>query len=778
MTPPVTSGPAPRKPVPPVKVFIVGGGMAGLAAAWQLQKRNESLKRKHEKGRCLDQGGYAIQVFEASWRLGGKGASGRDAFGRIHEHGLHVWLGFYENAFRMMRDCYAQAKTLEMGPEANRGSTLPHASIDEAFIPEQHIGIASKNRAGRFEAWTGYLPPMEGLPGTRTKPGENPFTLAAYLARAMALTRALIVSLIAEPAREPRPGEPRPDGQQGIDEAVELNLDADPLSSPSATLERLTNSLRNAVLVASAMLLQGVTIMEVWLREFDTGQQWNSRVLDFMDALAAALRRRLSEITSIDEHVRRKTEIIDLVITVSVGLYRDRVLFNKQGLDSINGIDCREWLLNHGATRTSVDSPFITGLYDLAFCYEDGDRSRPALAAGQALRGVLRMFFTYRGSLFWRMGSGMGDAVFAPLYRVLLRGGVRFHMKHVLSEVEFCEDLKPGSADNRVVGLRFKYPVAAGGDPLFPESRDALDPTGCWPEDDPVPPDAQEAELCCGPDDFDAVVFAMGVDDFVAVCSREPQNPRARMLFKTLPEWARMRDAVKTVGTRAAQVWLNTDASTFGWAREPAILSGLDPPFETWADMTHTLAAEFAWRERMGMGSPPATDRLVHYFCGVLPEEQIRAAERDALGTPAAPGQANADKTQQQVETALNQRLQKDLYATLDDGMRAFWPQLARPSAEGLQQYLAVGPTGVAQAPFVQANFHGSQRFTLSLPGSLEKRISPLDYSVVNMTIAGEWTACGFEESCVEAAVMSGMLAAHAICGFPKLNDIVGYDHP
>ena len=29
------------------------------------------------------------------------------------------------------------------------------------------------------------------------------------------------------------------------------------------------------------------------------------------------------------------------------------------------------------------------------------------------------MFFTYRGAMFWRMRSGMGDAVFAPLYKVM-----------------------------------------------------------------------------------------------------------------------------------------------------------------------------------------------------------------------------------------------------------------------------------------------------------------------------------------------------------------------
>ena len=57
-------------------------------------------------------------------------------------------------------------------------------------------------------------------------------------------------------------------------------------------------------------------------------------------------------------------------------------------------------------------------------------------------------------------------------------------------------------------------------------------------------------------------------------------------------------------------------------------------------------------------------------------------------------------------------------------------------------------------------------------------RISPLDPTYDNLTIAGDWTACGFNAGCVEAAVMSGRLAAHAIARSPALEDIIGYDHP
>ena len=64
------------------------------------------------------------------------------------------------------------------------------------------------------------------------------------------------------------------------------------------------------------------------------------------------------------------------------------------------------------------------------------------------------------------------------------------------------------------------------------------------------------------------------------------------------------------------------------------------------------------------------------------------------------------------------------------------------------------------------------------MPGSLQYRISPLDDRFDNLTIAGDWTDCGHQAGCVEAAVMSGLLAASALSNFPRLGEIIGYDHP
>jgi uncharacterized protein with NAD-binding domain and iron-sulfur cluster len=136
-------------------------------------------------------------------------------------------------------------------------------------------------------------------------------------------------------------------------------------------------------------------------------------------------------------------------------------------------------------------------------------------------------------------------------------------------------------------------------------------------------------------------------------------------------------------------------------------------------------------------------DRSVSYFCAV------------ATDADAEIGKARADER---------------LDAMLSGELRALWPD-------------AFGPGRTASDLVVQRyprfNGEGSDRYTQSLPKTIASRISPLDMSVLNMSVAGDWTSSGLDAGCVEAAVMSGMLAAHAISGgTPKLSDIVGYDHP
>ena len=47
-------------------------------------------------------------------------------------------------------------------------------------------------------------------------------------------------------------------------------------------------------------------------------------------------------------------------------------------------------------------------MYDLVFAYEQGDPSRPRFAAGLGLFLAGKLFFDYRGSIFWHHDSRHG----------------------------------------------------------------------------------------------------------------------------------------------------------------------------------------------------------------------------------------------------------------------------------------------------------------------------------------------------------------------------------
>jgi uncharacterized protein with NAD-binding domain and iron-sulfur cluster len=742
-------------------VAIVGGGCAGLAAAWELARpRTEDDRQQQDDPREE----YEITVYEQSWRLGGKGASGRDQYGRIREHGIHIWLGFYENAFRIMRECYAEAAKADMGPMADADHVLPYSSFDEAFFPEQHIGVASKYGSDVWKVWSGFLPQTDGQPGTPLGENTNPFTLQAYLARCIEVSKALIHSVLAPAGGDGAPGDPRPDRRSALDEILDLNFSSlDPLESPGVLVERMVEMLRAGVLTTAAGVLQGVTILETLLRQRDPMPQFSEGVLKFIEALARQARKQLRDFVSIDPETRLKTQVLDLIFTIMVGLVRDRVLTDRRGLDAINHIDCRKWLLQHGAVEESVNSAFVTGLYDLAFCYHRGDRKQPSLAAGQALRGALRMFFSYRGSIFWRMRGGMGETVFSPLFRVLRLRNVTFKFLHTLEDVTFTGD----PHNLRVQKLTFSAKRPAPGAQF--DDDHPLDHFGCWRHLPPETDGESHEELVDGRQ-FDVVVFAMGIDDLKRICGAD--------LARRNQRWKRMFETTETVATQGAQVWMTKDLTELGWRRGSVLVSALEGPFETWADMTHTFPAERAWRAHPNapeMAKRYGADvKSIAYFCGLLPERQVhQKVKRDP------------DPDPERTRKRLTARVKRNLNDLLAERTDLFWPEVrsrinGRRRGGALRLLASAGGRrgGTLDEQHFQPSFEGSDRYTLAVPGSLEHRISPLARLVMNMTIAGDWTECGFNEGCIEAAVMSGMLAANAISGLPDLNAIIGYHHP
>lgn len=694
----------------PLRVAIVGGGCAALSAAFELTQPEQ-------------QGRYAVTVYQVGWRLGGKGASGRGPAARIEEHGLHVWMGFYENAFRLMRACY---------DGAGRSPGTPLAGWRDAFAPAPLIAVTEHADDDQWLPWMAALPPAEGLPGDPLPPGTRPWSMLGYVRRMAGLLQTVFASL--DSGRTP----PSPDPP-----------------APDDMLAQLTRWLRFGELATLAGLSQAAGVLDGML---GAARLSESLLATFVDALAANARAQLEARAERDPELRRLWTIVDLTLATLRGIVRFGLLTDACGLDAIDQYDCREWLLLNGASRTAVDSAYMRGLYDLGFSYEDGDVARPRIAAGQALRGLLRMMFTYRGAFFWKMRAGMGDVVFTPLYEVLHARGVRFEFFHRLERVRLADPVAGDGA--HVAALDFDVQAQVARDAYEP----LVDVHGlpCWPaapdwaqlvDGDRLAAEGRAFESHADRRRVATTTLRVGQDfDFVVLGVGLGEVPRvAHELIVRDARWRAMVDHVGTVATQAFQLWLAPDVRALGWPHPGVTLSGFVEPFDTWADMTHLVPVEH-WP------TPPGS---IAYFCSVLPA---------GLGADPA---------------AMREAVRRNAIAFLRRDVGRLWP--AAVTADGDFRWdLLVVPPGASAPPtaerfatqFWTANVNPSDRYTLTLPGSSAYRISPLDATWDNLTICGDWTDCGFNAGCVEAAVMSGRLASHAISRLPALEDIVGFDHP
>ena len=127
------------------KIVVLGGGLGSMSAAFWLTS-TAALRERHD-----------VTVLQQGWRLGGKGASGRNAdhADRIEEHGLHMFMGFYDNAFHTLRLAF---------DEWQRPAGHPWASISDAFSPQNLITL--EERVGSaYETWNLTAPMLPGMPG-------------------------------------------------------------------------------------------------------------------------------------------------------------------------------------------------------------------------------------------------------------------------------------------------------------------------------------------------------------------------------------------------------------------------------------------------------------------------------------------------------------------------------------------------------------------------------------------------------------------------------------
>lgn len=736
------------EPLEKNRVAIIGGGCASIAAAFELTRPEH-------------QGLYEVTVYQLGWRLGGKGASGRGAAGRIEEHGLHLWMGCYDNAFRLMREAYAE---LNRDPER-----CAIATWEDAFEPDPYVGLADANDDGTWRRLMAHFPAVDGLPGDPL-PNGLPMTVSGYLSQTIRLLGSLLASAQSvdgiEAAIARARNEVDGNGEQSVGHQDRTTNGDGPSNVPLA--DQVQRLLKYGRLLSLTAVIQAVATLEMVIAMIPIFPK--DLLNRLLDTISDSAHEQLQPLLDGDRESQYLWEIIDVILAQIRGIIRFNLLSDPRGFDAVNDYDSREWLMLNGASQRAVNSAFMRGLYDLIFAFEGGDLNQSGMAAGQGLRGGMRMFFGYRGALFWKMQAGMGDIVFSPFYEVLKKRGVRFEFFHRLQNVGIAEDTE-GAPYVSTLGFdvqahlksaaEYQPLTEIGGLPCWPSEPlwDQLENgTGLKAEgrDFELFWDsrrASEKTLSVGKD-FDFVVLGLSIGAVPYTC---------REILTRDSRWRSMVANVKTVATQAFQVWLKDDMRSFGWEEDAPNLSGFVEPFDTWADMTHLVSAE-QWQEVPGS---------IAYFCNVLPES---GTLDEQLADPEYPAR-------------MREVVKQNAIRFLNNDIEKLWPRALRPDGQFRWESLmdaqeqaktATGEETVDQfdSQFWTANVNPSDRYVLSLPGTLQYRISPLDNTYNNLTIAGDWTDCGMNFGCVEAAVMSGMLAAHALSQSPRLEEIVAYDHP
>lgn len=705
------------------RIAVLGGGTGAMAAVLALTSLPDASKN------------YSITVYQIGWRLGGKGASGRNQVEgcRIEEHGLHVWAGFYDNAICWMKECF---KRLQDEPYVFK-------SFDEAFIPNNNI-VLTEELADEWIPW-----PIEP-PDNNASPGEGGVMLSP-LEYLIMLARFLKNYARAAP----------------LDDDWRVDVSQDVIEETLWILGIGEQELRRTKNVFD--------LIDDLVNELpEDPEQQDDAHLAAIHSLAKDARRQIAERAealspTVREHDdrRRALMVLDLGVAAVRGIIADGLLMH--GFYVIDGYEASDWLRHHGAAETTVDGALVRAVYSYAFGYRDGiaKPSSRAISAAVFLKGTMRLAFTYKGSFFFKMRSGMGDTIFAPVYKLLKKRGVEFKFFHLVESLgldRLGENVETIEISQQVSLLEAEY------DPFIRVENQEGRRLDCWPSEpkwdkledgEKLKASGINFESAWTPrtgytalpplrrgEDFDDVILGISLGALPYV---------AKNLIEADPNWSRMVNEVKTTRTQSFQLWFNKSAKDLGWDRGKTILTAYQPQTDTWANMSN-LRHQEAW-------PPGCQPESIAYFCGPM---------ADPLQLPRF-GDSHYPKT-------MHEEVCQRAFEWFETAGPFLFSEAFDENRKPKLDLLVTTQGGAGRerwdAQYFRANIDPTETYVLSVPGSTGARLRADRSGFDNLWLAGDWTYTGMNAGCVEAAVMSGLRAASGLSGhkFPIVGEGTEFD--
>jgi uncharacterized protein with NAD-binding domain and iron-sulfur cluster len=566
------------------KIAILGGGVGSLAAAFDLTEVDPDGKL------------YDITIYQVGWRLGGKGAVGwtcrrypsptfEDQQVQL-EHGLHVWAGFYDNAFDLLQRCYAAH------------ASPPYPSYLDAFTPVNSCWVMDDDGNGAWEKWELDVPPNRQIPGISRLPPSSPTLWGRLLA------------FVTKGSQD-----------KGLRKYVENARGRIPLASSAQNVE----FARKARQVADGLSNYPMGI----------GPGQRARFRELVEFAVRNLHAEYFDQKLVDaghgpqlltKDVRRLAIMVNIGLALLLGMLDSKVLV--KGFDSIDQWEWSHWMSGYGAWDMSLESGLVRGFYDYVFGYDSDDR--PAVAAGTSTRAFLHLLCGYKGSLFYKLNVTMGEFLFAPIYQVLVNRGVKFEFFSRVDKLYLSQDKK--NIERIDIGLQARlldkskpycplvdtpdrqmktwpdrpdYSKLENGkqiyEKLLQDEQDLESPWNSWGVIDTIPLRRDQG-------DFDKVILGISLGALKSICSDLCDEP-------TLA-WCDMVSNVRTCPTLATQLWVNQPTTYFGWPPENTIVTSFAGPLNTWGDNSQLIAQE-SWTT----GAKPKS--LAYLVGNLLPDDHF-----------------------------------------------------------------------------------------------------------------------------------------------------------
>ncbi|NLR94286.1 NAD(P)-binding protein [Flammeovirga agarivorans] len=692
------------------KIAIFGGGIAGLTTAWELTNQKDWEKK------------YDITIYQQGWRCGGKASTGINEQGRIEEIGIHMFQGWYHNAFRLVKEVYSYIEENKINEDG------AFKSWKDAFKANPVTSLVEPSKDDKWLDWPFVLPENNLEPGS-IEDKDISVSIQEFIALGLE-------TLLGSPYQKNKAGK-------------------------VAFKNRMLNRLffKQHISKSDAWWMKRIISIFESLSNDITSNPDNKSVKRIIASSERVIKLLKSNViaNALDKSnaLRRIRELLILVLVSLKGVFSDVYEETEFNWSNINHYDFSEWLSKHGADDQIINSSIVRFLYKGTFSNMlNGEKGK--VAADIAINMML-MIPSYKGSFVWNLVGGTGGSFIAPLFVALRHKGIKFKFFHQLNQVNYSDgkeiesikldrqvDLQENIKEyNPIVKQKgvFQWRTTPDLNQINPIQAKQI-------EEGKVNLESHWSEW----KNVDSLQLSKGVDFDIAVLatSIKPLKYICKDIVESKQEWKNMVENVEASATANVQFWLKKDDQELGmdlgeWGMKEKSYANTviyDDPLYSWTTMTFVSPYE-KWQK----GNEA---KQISYWCGTWPNH-LTDFDKSKTSYPAD-------------QITLLKKVAKEY---MNKNMGWIWPNAVK---DNQFDYALLCDSQEEETleekfnnQFFLTNIDPSMHYVIARPGSNKYRLKADETGYDNLYFSGDWINFGLNVGYMEGTVIAGKQAAKCI---------------